>query len=319
MIGLETTCGLASGADWLKSAPMTASAAASPFADIRRLATDLPAPGVFAPPSEGGRLAEVSAWLTAWTGRTPPSVNRPVIALYAGARQGVGPRGYARDRLEAVASGGATVCRLAGAQGAGLEAFDLAIDRPTPDAGQKPSMSEKECAATMAFGMEALAKQPDLLVPGVIAAEAERDGAAIALALFGGEASDWIAGEAIEAVAAAVDRARGEDDLSDPLQVLRHLGGRETAAVAGAILAARVQKIPVLLDGYAATAAAGVLHAIHPDLIAHALAAHVAGPSHARLLANLGKAPLLSLEIEDEEGVGGASALALVRLACETR
>ncbi|PXA76944.1 nicotinate-nucleotide--dimethylbenzimidazole phosphoribosyltransferase, partial [Caulobacter sp. D4A] len=83
---------------------MTASAAASPFADIRRLAADLPAPGVFVPPADGGRLAEISAWLTAWTGRNPPSVNRPVIALYAGARQGVGPRGYARDRLEAVAS-----------------------------------------------------------------------------------------------------------------------------------------------------------------------------------------------------------------------
>ncbi|MFT4251170.1 MAG: nicotinate-nucleotide--dimethylbenzimidazole phosphoribosyltransferase [Caulobacter sp.] len=296
---------------------MTASAAASPFADIRRLAADLPAPGVFVAPAEGGRLSEISAWLTAWTGRNPPSVNRPVIALYAGARQGVGPRGYARDRLEAVASGGATVCRLAGAQGAGLEAFDLAIDRPTPDARQKASMSEKECAATMAFGMEALAKQPDLLIPGVIAAEAGRDAAAIALALFGGEASDWT--EAAADVSAAVERARGESDLADPLEVLRQLGGRETAAVAGAILAARVQKIPVLLDGYAAAAAAAVLHAIDPDLIAHAVAAHVGGPGHARLLERLGKSPLLSLEIEGEEGVGGASALTLARLACEVR
>ncbi len=296
---------------------MTASAAASPFADIRRLAADLPAPGVFVSPADGGRLAEISAWLTAWTGRNPPSVNRPVIALYAGARQGVGPRGYARDRLEAVASGGATVCRLAGAQGAGLEAFDLAIDRPTPNARQKASMSEKECAATMAFGMEALAKQPDLLIPGVIAAEAHRDAAAIAQALFGGEAGDWT--EATADVSAAVERARGEGDLSDPLEVLRQLGGRETAAVAGAILAARVQKIPVLLDGYAAAAAAAVLHAIDPDLIAHAVAAHVAGPGHARLLEKLGKSPLLSLEIEGEEGVGGASAVALVRLACEVR
>jgi nicotinate-nucleotide--dimethylbenzimidazole phosphoribosyltransferase len=298
---------------------MTASAAASPFADIRRLAADLPAPGVFVPPADGGRLAEISAWLTAWTGRTPPSVNRPVVALYAGARQGIGPRGYARDRLETIAAGGASVSRMAGSQGAGLEAFDLAIDRPTPDARQKASMSEKECAATMAFGMEALAKQPDLLIPGVIAAEAHRDAAAIALALFGGEASDWAVGEVAADVAAAIERARGEGDLSDPLEVLRQLGGRETAAVTGAIIAARVQKIPVLLDGYAASAAAAVLHAIDPDLIVHAVAAHVGGSGHARLLAALGKTPLVSLEIEDEEGVGGVSALALVRLACEVR
>ncbi|HWU14868.1 MAG TPA: nicotinate-nucleotide--dimethylbenzimidazole phosphoribosyltransferase, partial [Caulobacter sp.] len=62
---------------------MTASSpAASPFDDIRQLAADAPA----APASifEGGdRLAEISAWLTAWTGKTPPAVLRPVVALYA--------------------------------------------------------------------------------------------------------------------------------------------------------------------------------------------------------------------------------------------
>jgi nicotinate-nucleotide--dimethylbenzimidazole phosphoribosyltransferase len=291
---------------------------ASPFDDIRKLAADAPAVATQPVTAGGDRLAEVSAWLTAWTGKAPPAVLRPVVALYAGARQGVGPRGYARERLEAVAAGGANVCRIAGAQGAGLEAFDLAVDRPTPDAVQKASMSEKECAATMAFGMEALAKQPDLLIPGVIAAEADRSAAAIALALFGGEASDWT--DAPEPVAAAVARAAGEDDLSDPLLVLRQLGGRESAALVGAILAARVQKIPVLLDGYAACAAAAVLHALDPGLIAHCLAAHLGtARGHARLLGVLGKRPLIDLDIAEEEGVGGATALALVRLACEVR
>ena len=290
---------------------------ASPFDDIRKLAADAPspAPSTF---TAGDRLAEVSAWLTAWTGKTPPIVLRPVIALYAGARQGVGPQGYARERLEAVASGGANVCRIAGAQGAGLEAFDLAIDRPPPESTLKAAMSEKECAATMAFGMEALAKQPDLLIPGVIAAEAGQAAAAIALALLGGEASDW--SNTPEPVAAAVARAAGEGDLSDPLQALRQLGGRETAALVGAILAARVQKIPVLLDGYAACAAALVLHAMDPGLIDHCLAAHVgSAEGHARLLNALGKRPLLDLGLAEEEGVGGATALAVVRLACEVR
>jgi nicotinate-nucleotide--dimethylbenzimidazole phosphoribosyltransferase len=291
---------------------------ASPFDDIRALAYGLPAAGAAPALGQSDRLAEISAWLTVWTGKTPPAVNRPVVALYAGARQGVGPRGYARDRLEAVASGGATICRLAGAQGAGLEAFDLAVDRPTPNAVDKAAMSEKECAATMAFGMEALAKQPDLLIPGVIAAETDMIASCVALALFGGEAGDWTA--APDLVVAAVERAREEGGLEDPLQVLRQLGGRETAAVAGAILAARVQKIPVLLDGYAACAAAAVLMKIDPDLVAHCLAAHVgASKGHERLLKRLDKRPLLALDIGDEEGVGGASALALVKLACEAR
>jgi len=291
---------------------------ASPFDDIRALASSPPAAGAAPALVQSDRLAEISSWLTAWTGKTPPAVNRPVVALYAGARQGVGPRGYARDRLEAVASGGATVCRLAGAQGAGLEAFDLAVDRPTPNAVDKAAMSEKECAATMAFGMEALAKQPDLLVPGVIAAETDMIASCIALALFGGEATDWT--DAPDLVVAAVARAREEGGLDDPLQVLRQLGGRETAAVAGAILAARVQKVPVLLDGYAACAAAAVLHRIDPGLLDHCIAAHAgAAKGHARLLEAIDKRPLLALDIGDEEGVGGASALAIVKLACEAR
>lgn len=290
----------------------------SPFADIRQLAVSPPAAGPAPALEQGGRLADIAAWLTAWTGKTPPAVNRPVVALYAGARQGVGPRGWARERLEAIAGGGATVSRLAGVQGAGLEAFDLAIDRPSPDLVTQASMSEKEAAATMAFGMEALAKQPDLLIPGVIVAESARTAAAVCLALFGGEASDW--SDDPEPVAAAVARARKEGMGDDPLEVLRQLGGRETAAVAGAILAARVQKVPVLLDGYAACAAAAIVQALEPTAIDHCVAAHVSpAKGHAKVLDKLGKQPLLALGVTDEEGVGGVSALALVKLACEVR
>lgn len=290
----------------------------SPFADIRQLAVSPPAAGPAPALEQGGRLADIAAWLTAWTGKAPPAVNRPVVALYAGARQGVGPKGWARERLEAIAAGGATVSRLAGAQGAGLEAFDLAIDRPSPDLVTKPSMSEKEAAATMAFGMEALAKQPDLLIPGVIVAEPARTAAAVCLAMFGGEAADW--SDEPEPVAAAVARAREEGMGDDPLEVLRQLGGRETAAVAGAILAARVQKVPVLLDGYAACAAAAIVQALEPTAIDHCVAAHVSpAKGHAKVLDKLGKQPLLTLGVTDEEGVGGVSALALVKLACEVR
>lgn len=290
----------------------------SPFADIRQLAVSPPAAGPAPALEQGGRLADIAAWLTAWTGKAPPVVNRPVVALYAGARQGVGPKGWARERLEAIAAGGATVSRLAGAQGAGLEAFDLAIDRPSPDLVTKASMSEKEAAATMAFGMEALAKQPDLLIPGVIVAEPARTAAAVCLAMFGGEAADW--SDEPEPVAAAVARAREEGMGDDPLEVLRQLGGRETAAVAGAILAARVQKVPVLLDGYAACAAAAIVQALEPTAIDHCVAAHVSpAKGHAKVLDKLGKQPLLTLGVTDEEGVGGVSALALVKLACEVR
>ena len=69
--------------------------------------------------------------------------------------------------------------------------------------------------------------------------------------------------------------ATHRDHLSDPLEVLRRLGGREIAAMVGAILAARIERTPVLLDGFVACAAAAVLNAIDPATLDHCMAAQV--------------------------------------------
>ena len=117
-----------------------------------------------------------------------------------------------------------------------------------------------------------------------------------------------------DAVARAV--ALHKAHLDDPLEVLRRLGGRELAAMAGAILAARTQRVPVLLDGYVATAAAAVLHAMRPDALDHCLAAHCsAEPAHRALLKRLGKEPLLDLGMRLGEASGAALAAGLVKAA----
>jgi nicotinate-nucleotide--dimethylbenzimidazole phosphoribosyltransferase len=83
--------------------------------------------------------------------------------------------------------------------------------------------------------------------------------------------------------------------LSDPLQVLRCLGGREIAAMAGAILGARMARVPVILDGFIACAAAAVLEKAAPGALDHCVAGHQSAEgAHARLLEKLGKEPLLS-------------------------
>lgn len=286
-----------------------------PFDDIRALVEDLPgpAPATSVTPQGLGRLQEVAGWLAAWSGR---AVNRPVVAIYAGAH-GIAAHAQAgppvRGLLEAMAAGLAPVSALAQAQGAGLDAYDLAIDRPVADIVTHAAMSEKECAATMAFGMEALAKQPDLLVVAGAGTGGELAAAAVAHALFGGQPRDWT--DRPEPVAAAVARAR-EEGADGPLDILRQLGGREMAAIAGAILAARTQKVPVLLDGYPACAAAAVLQALRPDALDHCLAAHLSPETgFSILLEHLGKAPLLDLGIEAGAGTGGAAAIGLVRLA----
>ena len=100
---------------------------------------------------------------------------------------------------------------------------------------------------------------------------------------------------------------------------MRRLGGREICAMAGAIMAARLERVPVMLDGYVTTAAAAVLHAIDARALDHCLAGHVSAEgAHARVLERLGKKPLLDLGMRLGEGTGGALAMGLVKaaLAC---
>ena len=294
----------------------------SPFDDIRAVLAQAPAADAAARNATAERLARVEAaaslggladlalWAAAWSGRAPPTVSRPVIALYAGAHASSGSTDRARRALEALASGQAPAAVLARRLGAGLDAYDLAVDRPVPDVRELPAMTERACAATLAFGMEALAKGPDLLLIGAVDdASAAPSLEALLLALTGRDAGRRAA------AAAAVERARAAG-ANSPLAFLAQLGGRETAALAGAIAAARVQRTPVVLDGLASAVAALVLHRERPGSADHCRAAGAADARHALVLAELGTEPLLPLGMTCGEGVGAAAALPLIQSAC---
>jgi nicotinate-nucleotide--dimethylbenzimidazole phosphoribosyltransferase len=271
-----------------------------PFDDIRGLVASL-APAASVPRFGGaGALGPVAGWIAAWRGR--PQLNRPILALYAGSHQGAAAADETRTRLEAIAAGDAPVAKAARHTGAGLDVFELAIDRPVADIAEGPAMSERECAATMAFGMEALAKQPDLLILGGFGAGVDEAAGALLLSLLG------VGGTSARARAAARARAEAGDD---PLQLLRQLGWRETAALAGAILAARIQGAPVLLDGAVALAAAAVVAALGASAIAHCRAARPHPAARA-----MGLEAVAELDLGLDDGAGALAALALVRLAC---
>ena len=297
---------------------------ALPFDDIRALIADLPPMGdpKIEPAPRLGRLGELARWLSCWrSGPGAPRINRPILALYAGSHQAAKHSRRAstpeavRARLEAVAAGGAPVNALAQAHGAGLEAFDLAVDRPVPDIVDHPAMSERECAATMAFGMEALAKQPDLLLLGEITAGGRIAAAALAVVLFGGEAAEWIEGDE-DVVARAADRARAHMGRSkDPLEALRQVGGREIAALAGAILAARSQSVPVVLGGQGAAMAAAVLQRVDARTIQHVLAGDASAYRPASQ--EMGLIPLIDYGIVAGEGISALAVLPILKLACD--
>jgi nicotinate-nucleotide--dimethylbenzimidazole phosphoribosyltransferase len=176
--------------------------------------------------------------------------------------------------------------------------------------------------AALQNGWDAVDPQADLLVPGEMGIGNTTSAAAIACALFGGAPQDWVGrGTGVDDAglsrkAAAVGSGIARHPSRDPLEVLRCLGGREIAAMAGAMLRARTLRIPVLLDGFIACSAAAVLHAANPAALDHAIAAHVSAESgHARLLAALGKTPLLNLGLRLGEGSGAALAIGILKAA----
>jgi nicotinate-nucleotide--dimethylbenzimidazole phosphoribosyltransferase len=176
----------------------------------------------------------------------------------------------------------------------------------------------------MAFGMEAIAGGTDLLVLGEMGIGNTTIAAAIYRALYGGEAKQWVGrGTGIDDVGLQRKIRAVEDamafhgpHLADPLEILRRVGGREIAAMAGSILAARLQRIPVILDGYVVCAAAAVLHALEPRSLDHCIAGHLSAEgAHAEVLRRLGKKPLLDLGMRLGEASGGAMAVAIVKAA----
>src|SRR5208337_4485672 len=317
--------------------------AARPFDDIRALLAKMPKADEAAiaaarereaqltkPAESLGRLEEISAFLAGWQGSARPHVDRPLVAVFAGSHgvvaQGVSPfpQSVTQAMVANFTAGGAAINQICKTFDISLKVYDLALEKPTGDITEEPAMDERTCAGTIAFGMEALASEPDLLVLGEMGIGNTTAAAAICHALYGGAPEDWVGrGTGVddaglkrkaEAVRAAV--AHHKAFLIDPLKVLARLGGREIAAMAGAILAARLRRTPVLLDGFVVSSAAAVLHALDASALDHCLAGHVSAErAHGEALKRLGKAPLLDLGMRLGEGSGAAMAVGIIKAA----
>jgi nicotinate-nucleotide--dimethylbenzimidazole phosphoribosyltransferase len=323
---------------------MTSALPVRPFDGIRSLLRSLPGPDQAAvekvrrrdanltkPPGSLGRLEELAEWLAAWQGRHPPRIDNPVVVVFAGnhgvVRKGVSPYPpeVTAQMVANFQSGGAAINQLCRTFGLGLKVFELALESPTRDITLDAALDEADCAASIAFGMQAIAGT-DLLCVGEMGIGNTTIAAAMACALYGGRPEDWVGrGTGVDdaGLARKVDAVRRALDLhlqhiADPFDVLRRLGGREIAAMAGAILAARHQRIPVLIDGYVASAAAAVLHKAEPSSLDHCVAAHCSAEfAHSRLLDKIGKRPLLDLGMRLGEGSGAALAAAILRAAAD--
>lgn len=282
------------------------------------------------PPGALGRLEDCVFHLAAWQKRQKPRLEDVHILIFAG-NHGVTARGVSAFPAEVTAQmvanfrqGGAAINQMARLHGAALSVTALDLDRPTEDFTVAPAMSEADCLAAFNAGAAAVPAHADLLIAGEMGIGNTTAAAVLAAALHGGNGQEWVgrgtgvAGSALAAKIAAVDAALACHGaaLADPLQALRRVGGRELAAMAGAILEARRRSIPVLLDGFVVAASAAVLARLAADGLRHCLAGHVsAEPGHRRLLERLELAPLLDLGLRLGEGSGAAVALGILRAA----
>jgi nicotinate-nucleotide--dimethylbenzimidazole phosphoribosyltransferase len=281
------------------------------------------------PPGALGRLETLAIWMAGWQGREQPAMDHAQICIFAG-NHGVAARGVSAFPPEVTvqmvanfAHGGAAINQLARAFGARLDVHAIDLDRPTADFAQGPAMTEDDVVAALRTGWQAVASDTDVLVVGEMGIGNTTAAAAIATAICGG--TGWagrgtgVDDAGLARKAAAIDAGLAANPGVRGLEALRCLGGREIAAMAGAMAAARVRRIPLVLDGFIACAAAAALADAFPGALDHSIAGHVSAEgAHSRLLAHLQREPLLSLGLRLGEGSGAALALGVIRgaLAC---
>ena len=316
-----------------------------PFDDMLDLISSMPAADMAAREAVTSRLDELPdgraslggfydylIWLAGWQKRPVPEASRPLVAVFSGthnvakaytrANSAADIVGAAQQRVSDLSEGSSSVRGVAAQNNMAFKVYEMGLEYPAADFTQEPSLSERDCAAAMAFGMEVVAEGADLIALGNAGFGSVTAAAAIALSLYGGAADYWANGDdtnasaRIDIVGQAYQKFKG--DIDGPLDALRYFGGRDIAGLVGAIVAARHQSIPIVLDGYVVTLAAAILHSIDPKATDHCIAGHMtAEPAHAALLERMGMSPVLDLNLGWGDGFGAALAVNMLRMGTQ--
>lgn len=280
-----------------------------------------------------GRLEKLTEWFVKWQGKYPPVLEHPRIAVFAG-NHGINrhhvsayPSSVTQQMLKNFIQGGGAINQLSALFDSDLRVYEMSLDEGTADFSQMPAMSEESCAKSFAYGMMAVEPGIDLLCLGEMGIGNTSSAAALCLGLFGGKAEDWVGygtginqtiwAQKVGLVKQAV--TLHQPRIKDSFDWMRCVGGHELAAIAGAIIAARMARVPVVLDGFACTAAASVLYHYNPHSLDHCIVSHLSTePGHKLLLSKIGKSAVLDLQLRLGEGTGAALMIPLIKaaLAC---
>jgi len=293
-----------------------------------------------------GRLEALGLRLGMILGSEAPAFSSPQMLVCAGdhglAARGVSayPSDVTWQMVENFLAGGAAVSVLARQHGLALTVVDcgvrhdfeprdglriLKVAPGTADALSGPAMSTTQCEAAIANGMALVRELPgNALLLGEMGI-GNSSAAALLLARLTGQDIDACTGSGTGLDAAGLARKRAllrevlalHADAGTPLVALAAFGGFEIATLVGAVLQAAHQRRVIVVDGFIASAAVLVAHALRPHVVQRCVAAHVsAEPGHRLLLQTLGLVPLLSLDLRLGEGSGAALAWPLLESAC---
>ena len=204
-----------------------------------------------------GGDAALASWIAGCQRRYPVRLGRPRLAVFAAAH-GADPAATAgvERAIESTGRGEGSLYAWSEEIDADLRIYEMALDEPSDPAGGSSALPPSRLAAAIAYGMMAVDDATDVLGIAALNPAADLPAAALGRALFGGDAEEW-----------GVDE--GAETDATPFQCLADCGGEDIAAAAGAIIAARLAGAPVLLEGLAVWAAAGVVAAIRDDGIDH--------------------------------------------------
>ena len=286
------------------------------------------------PPGSLGKLETIAVWMAGWQGVEKPVINNGQCLVFAGNHGVVAqnissfPAEVTGQMVANFTAGGAAINQLCDEANLKLTVTDIELDRPTRDLSQEPAMTEAEVLEAMNIGAAQIAEDCDFIVVGEMGIGNTTAAAALCMARFGGDAPRWVGpgtgldDDGVAHKAKIIEQAidtQGETD-ANPVALLAGFGGRELAAIAGAVLAARMRSIPVMLDGFISTAAAAALTADGKlDALDHTVISHMSmEPGHLRLAVALRKQPLIDLGMRLGEASGGAVATLIVRAALAT-
>ena len=297
-----------------------------------------------------GRLEETAARLFALSGGQPPVVDPARIYVCAGdhgvAEAGVSlyPQEVTRQMVANFLAGGAGINVLAATAGIDVRVVDAGcLGDPFPAhprfAGTRvasgtanfltgPAMSRETCVAALTLGVslaeQAAAEGVKALGTGDMGIANTTPSTALFCAYLGLAAKD-IAGpgtgldsHGVRRKAEVIDKALAFHSAvvasGDAVGILAALGGLEIACLAGLILGAAANRLPIAVDGFISTAAYAAARAICPAVADYAFFSHAsAEPGYAAIMGAMGQQPLLDLGLRLGEGTGAALALFLLR------